>query len=129
MKEIQSLLKILSDGLKTIVQVIEAISEQVDQIAELKTAEKPKSKTRAAAAPKKKPARKTVAKAPKKKDAKAPTAAEMVYKVISSSKKGVDTSTLMKMTGYDRKKIANMVYRLNKQDKIKTVQKGVYVKV
>jgi hypothetical protein len=35
----------------------------------------------------------------------------------------------LKKTGYDRKKVANMVYRLGKQGKIKSIKKGVYVKV
>jgi hypothetical protein len=35
----------------------------------------------------------------------------------------------MKETGYDRKKAANMVYKLGKQGRIKRVGKGVYVKV
>jgi hypothetical protein len=130
MKEIQSMLKILSDGLKMIAQGMEAVSEKVDEIAKSQAAEEPKAaaKKSSPAAAKKRPARKAAFKAPKKKAAKAPTAAETVYNVISRSKKGVDTATLMKKTGYDRKKIANMVYRLGKQEKIKTVEKGIYVK-
>jgi hypothetical protein len=130
MKEIQSMLKILSDGLKMIAQGMEAVSEKVDEIAKSQAAEEPKAaaKKSSPAAAKKRPARKAAFKAPKKKAAKAPTAAETVYNVISKSKKGVDTATLMKKTGYDRKKIANMVYRLGKQEKIKTVEKGIYVK-
>ena len=57
-----------------------------------------------------------------------PTAVETVYKIIGGSKKGVDTATLMKKTGFDRKKIANIVYKLGKQGKIKSIEKGVYVK-
>ena len=134
MKEIQSLLKIVSDGLKMIAQGFEAVSEKVDEIAKSQAAEEPKAAARtrakksAPAAPKKKPARKTAVKAPKKKAAKAPAAAETVYLAISKSKKGVNTNTLMKETGYDRKKVANMVYKLSKQGKIKSIQKGVYVK-
>jgi predicted Rossmann fold nucleotide-binding protein DprA/Smf involved in DNA uptake len=142
MKEIQSLLKIVSDGLKMIAQGVEAVSEKVDEIAKSQAAEEPKvaakkrAKKPAPAALKKKPARKSAPKTPKTKTAraskteaaKAPTAAETVYDVISRSQKGVDTSTLMKKTGYDRKKVANMVYKLGKQGKIKTVEKGVYVK-
>ena len=135
MKEIQSVLKLVSDGLKTIAQGVEGISKKVDEMAKSQTAgkpklgAKPKSKKSAPAAPKKTAARKIAAKAPSKKAAKAPTAAETVFSVISRSKKGVDTSTLMKKTGYDRKKVANMVYKLGKQGKIKTVEKGLYVKV
>lgn len=134
MKEIQSVLKLVSDGLKTIAQGVEAISEKVDELASSQTAEKPKAaakaraKKSATAAPKKKAPRKTSAKPRKKKAAKAPTAVETVFKIIGRSKKGVDTNTLMKKTGYDRKKISNVIYKLGKQGKIKSVEKGVYVK-
>jgi predicted Rossmann fold nucleotide-binding protein DprA/Smf involved in DNA uptake len=129
MKEIQSLLKIVSDGLKVIAQGIEAVSGKVDEIAKSQTVEKPKAKKPAPAAPKSKKAGKPAAKAPAKKAAPAATAGESVLKIISESQQGVDSATIMKKTGYDRKKVANMVYRLSKQGKIKSIQKGVYVKV
>ena len=125
MKEIQSVLKIVSDGLKMIAQGIEAISGKVDEIAKTQAAAKPKAKKPTPAAAKSKKA----AKAPAKKAAAAPTAGETVLNIISESEQGVDTATIMKKTGYDRKKVANMVYRLSKQGKIKSLQKGVYSKV
>lgn len=128
MKEIQSLLKIVSDGLKTIAQRVEAISGKINEIAKSQSGKKPQVAKGRPAAPLKKVAKKT-AKAPKKKAATAPTAAETVFKIVSRSKKGVDAATLMKKTGYDRKKVANMVYKLSKQGKIKSIQKGVYVKI
>ena len=67
MKEIQSLLKVVSDGLKTIAQGVEAISEKVDEITKSQTTAKPKAKIFERATPKKKPARKTTAEATKKK--------------------------------------------------------------
>ena len=135
MKEIQSLLKIVSDGLKTIAQGIEAVSDKVDEVAKSQSAAKaqtgsePKAKKSAStAAPKKKPVRKTTAKAPKKKAASPPTAVETLFSIISRSKKGIDVATLMKKTGYDRKKVSNVIYKLGKQGKIKSIDKGVYVK-
>jgi hypothetical protein len=35
----------------------------------------------------------------------------------------------MQKTGYNQKKIANIIYRLRKQQKIKSVDKGVYMKL
>jgi len=135
MKEIQSLLKIVSDGLKTIAQSIEAVSGKVDEAATstsavpAPTGAKPKVKrSGSTAASKKKSAGKTTAKASKKKAASPPTAAERVYKIISRSKKGVDVATLMKKTGFDRKKVSNVIYKLGKQGKIRSIDKGVYVK-
>ena len=129
MKEIQTLLNIVSDGLKMLAQGIEAISKKVDEIAESQTVEMPKAKKPAPAAAKAKKAGRKAAKAPAKKAAAAPTAGETVLKIISESNQGVDAATIMKKTGYDSKKVANMVYRLGKKGKIKSIQKGVYVKV
>jgi hypothetical protein len=53
----------------------------------------------------------------------------MVLKVISGSKQGVDMPTLMKKTEYERKKVSNIIYKLGKLGKIKSIQKGVYVKM
>ncbi len=80
------------------------------------------------AAAKKAPAKKAAAKkAPAKKAAKV-TAADRVLKVINRTKKGVDTSGLMKKTGFDNKKVANIIFKLKKQGKIKNPEKGLYVK-
>ena len=131
MKEIQSVLKLVADGLKSLAQCVEAISDKVDELAESQTAEQTKSAAKPEAkefAPKKKVTRKAAAKAPKKKAARAPTAAETVYKFISTSKNGIDVTTLVKKTGYDRKKLSNAIYRLVKQGKIESIGKGVYVK-
>ena len=57
------------------------------------------------------------------------TALDTVFGVISRSKKGVDTATIMEKTGYNRKQVANYIYKLSKQGKIKSVERGVYTKV
>jgi len=54
------------------------------------------------------------------------TASDAVLAVIRRSKKGVDTATLAEKTGFDKKKIANIVFRLRKLGKIASVSKGVY---
>ncbi|MEN8244059.1 MAG: GIY-YIG nuclease family protein [Thermodesulfobacteriota bacterium] len=82
-------------------------------------------KTAAKKAPAKKAAPKK--KAPVKKAAKV-TAADAVLKVINRTKKGVNTATLMKKTGFDNKKVANIIFKLKKQGKIKNPEKGLYVK-
>jgi DNA-binding IclR family transcriptional regulator len=56
------------------------------------------------------------------------TAADSVLKIISKSKKGVSTAAIIEQTGYNQKKVANIIYRLKNQGKIKTIQKGIYVK-
>jgi len=56
------------------------------------------------------------------------SAADTVLGVIKRSKKSVDTAALVKKTGFDKKKIQNIFYKLKKQGKIKAAGKGVYVK-
>ena len=73
--------------------------------------------------------KKPVGKRIKKQEVKTMTAADAVFGVISRSKKGVNTATIMEKTGYNQKKVANFIYRLKKQGKIKSTAKGVYVKV
>ena len=57
------------------------------------------------------------------------TAADTVLGVIKRSKKGVGTITIMGKTEYDRKKVANIIFKLRRQGKIKSVGRGVYAKV
>ena len=68
-------------------------------------------------------------KAPAKKAAaSAETAFDKVVKMIARSKNGVDTKTIMKKTGFDTKKVANIIYKAKKRGQIKTAKKGLYVK-
>ena len=56
------------------------------------------------------------------------TAADTVLGIIKRSKKGIATAALMEKTGYNQKKVTNIVFKLRKQGKIKNEGKGVYVK-
>lgn len=119
MKEFDVALKAVAEGLKTIAQGMEKIAEKLEESM-------PKKKAKAKA----KPAPKTAAKpkkAPAKKAAKE-TAADTVLTVIKRSKKGVTSAGLAEKTGFDKKKIANTIFKLRKQGKIKSVNRGVYTK-
>ena len=59
---------------------------------------------------------------------KSVTAADTVLGVIKRSKKGVGIVTIMGKTEYERKKVANIIYKLRRQGKIKSVGRGVYAK-
>jgi len=76
----------------------------------------------------KSPAKKTPSKkpAPPKKTGK--TAVDTVLAIISRSKKGVDSSAVIKKTGFGKQKVYNIVSGLKKQGKIKVVGKGMYIK-
>jgi predicted transcriptional regulator len=66
-------------------------------------------------------------KAPAKKKAARVTATDQVLNIINRSKKGVNTTTLMKKTGFNEKKVRNILNRTFKQGKIKRAEKGIYV--
>jgi predicted Rossmann fold nucleotide-binding protein DprA/Smf involved in DNA uptake len=89
----------------------------------------PKKKTVAKKAPVKKATKKTTAKkAPVKKAAGVPTDFDTVIDLISNSNEGVDVTTIATKTGFDAKKIANIIFKAKKRGLIKSSKKGVYVK-
>ena len=161
MKEINIVLKSLSDGLKAIAKSMEAVAKQVDSLATAKpqakaakkapakkatsprkpaarkpAARKPAARKPAArkpasrkSAPKSKVVKKAPARAVKKNSAaKRVTAVDTIFGLISRSKKGVSVDTLKSKTNFNDKKIANIVYKLKKQGKVKSISKGLYVK-
>ncbi len=75
-----------------------------------------------------KPAKKAP-KAPAKKKAVKVTATDQVLKIINKLKKGADTATLMKKTGFNQKKVTNILQRTFNHGKIKRADKGIYVGV
>jgi uncharacterized membrane protein len=85
------------------------------------------------AAVKKAPAKKIAAKkAPAKKTAvakkaKPETATDQILMIIKRSKNGVDVPTLKKKTGFDDKKVRNIVFRAAKEGRIKKSGRGNYV--
>jgi hypothetical protein len=65
--------------------------------------------------------------APAKKKTVQVTATDQVLKIINRSKKGVDIATLIKKTGFNRKKVTNILQRSFKAGKIKRADTGIYV--
>jgi hypothetical protein len=135
MKNLKKDLQAISKELKVLMTKVEKLGKALDKAAKSAVAPKKKvakKKTAAKATAKKTTAKKTSAKkkaAPKKAAKKeAPTAIDNVVGIIKRSKKGVDVETLIKKTGYDAKKISNLVYKAKKRGDIKSGAKGVYVK-
>jgi hypothetical protein len=103
--------------LQSLQRQIKALEKKMEKlIAVAEKSEKPR-------AAKKAPAKK----APMTRKTVQPTATDQVLKIIKRSKNGVNTATLMKKTGFDQKKVRNILQRTFKQGKIKRVEKGVYV--
>lgn len=55
------------------------------------------------------------------------TATDQILKIIKRAKTGVDVPTLKKKTGFDDKKVRNIVFRAAKEGRIKKSGRGVYV--
>ena len=123
MKELEKFLNVLSDGMRTLAQGVEGLAVKVDELAKAQsTPPKPAPRKRTKATPKRAPK-----KSPKS-TAKQGTATDAVLAVIKRSKKGVDMATLKKKTGFDDKKIHNIIYKLKKKGLVKSAGKGVYTK-
>ena len=115
----------------TMTKDLQAISKELTKLAKqtekltaaLGKAEKPQTKSVKTKTKAKPVTKKAPVKAAKK------TATDMVLAIINRSKKGIDTATLMKKTGFDQKKVRNILHRTYKQGKITRMEKGSYVGV
>jgi predicted transcriptional regulator of viral defense system len=55
------------------------------------------------------------------------TATQQILSVVRRSRKGVDVPTLKIKTGFEDKKVRNIIFRASKEGKIKKVGRGIYV--
>ncbi len=88
-----------------------------------KAAKKAKRKTVKAKTKRRAVVKKTV----RRKKALQMTATEQILKIIKRSRKGVDVPTLKTKTGFQDKKVRNIIFRASKEGKIKKVGRGIYV--
>ena len=114
MKELKKDLKAVVKGLNALRKKTERIAKKLDQLEKKKPAKKLKAKPKA--------------KVKKKAVAKKATAIDTIFAVIKRSKKGVSAATLKNKTGFDNKKIYNVINRLKQQGQVKSSGQGVYVK-
>lgn len=113
----------------TLIKDIQAIRKQITNLAKqaeklsaaIAKVEKPKAKSVKPKTKAKAVAKKAPAKGRKKTDT------DKLLAVVNRHKKGIDTATLIKKTGFDQKKVRNMLNRTYKQGKIRRVGKGIYV--
>ena len=67
-------------------------------------------------------------KSPAKKKIAGPNATDQVLKLINKrTKKGIDAATIIAKTGFNKRKVSNIIQRAYKGGKIKRVGKGLYV--
>jgi len=55
------------------------------------------------------------------------SASDMVLEIITKYKQGVDFTEIQARTGFEEKKLRNIIYRLTKLDKITRKSRGIYV--
>ena len=55
------------------------------------------------------------------------TAVDIVLDTIRRSNQGIDFAQIQAKTGFEEKKIRNIIFRLNKTDRIKRKSRGVYI--
>jgi putative endonuclease len=121
-------LNAVTKDLKALAKKVDRLIVAVDKLEKGKTAKK-KAKTVKKVTGKKKIAKvKSKKKAPAKKKAAKLTAIDTVHGAIKRSKKGINTASLMKKTGFNRRKIYDTVKVLKKKGKVKSEGIGVYVK-
>ena len=57
------------------------------------------------------------------------TDTDQVLKLINASKKGLDIITIKEKTGFEDKKVRNIIFRTNKEGKIQRADRGIYIGV
>ena len=108
MKGLKKDLQALSKGLQALAKKAEALAKQLEKAEPAKA--------------------KVVKKAPVKKKAAGLTDTDKVLNIVKRSQKGVSVQALIKKTGFNAKKIANIVHKAFKEAKIKRAGKGIYAK-
>jgi hypothetical protein len=58
---------------------------------------------------------------------KSATASDMVLQTIKGFKQGAGFADVQAKTGYNEKKLRNIIFRLNKLGKIKRKSRGIYI--
>ncbi|MBU2498799.1 MAG: hypothetical protein KKE57_07870 [Proteobacteria bacterium] len=125
MKTLKKDLKAVGKDLKSLTRRTEKIGKELDKLVRAQGSAKPRK--RAAAKPKmtrKRVIPKAVGRKPKES-----TAMAAVFNLISKRKKGVNTTQIKAKTRFNDKKIWNVINRLKTQGKIKSAQRGIYVKI
>ena len=135
MKELETFFKTLGDGLRALAQGVNSIAEKLEGLADVRNGQSSKPGT------KHEPDREAKAETPKAKTTgerakkttpkgkKGTAASGIVYEIFKSAKGPVDFAILAEKTGFEKKKLHNILYRLKSQSRIRSVSQGVYEKV
>lgn len=89
---------------------IESLNDRLDRLEKLIRTMTPRSRRSAA----------------KRNDTPPPNATDTVLELIRRSNNGIGIAEVREQTGYDDKKLRNIIFRLNKIEKITRVSRGRY---
>jgi len=132
MKEMEMLLKTVSDGLKILAQGVRIIAERLDNFSdqnrdnfsETEVEAVPVRKVRVKPSAKRAPRKAAGASKPKEKAPK--PSADKVYETMKRIGGPVELDRLAEKTGLNKKQVHNAIFKLKKQGRIENVSKGVY---
>ncbi len=128
MKEMETFVKAFGEGLRSLAQGVHAIADKLDSYVDSSGSDRDFEPEPAAndynqpEAAEETPDNTVSQKKP------AITATAVVHEAIITATKPIAMDELSEQTGFDTKKLNNIIYRLKKQNKIKSVSKGVYTK-
>ncbi len=126
MNEFDQFIRTLSEGIRSFAKGMETIAEQLDEYVE--------SPDKDSRDDKKEDKSTNVINLDRKKTPDGPepgkslSDTDTIYRFIAQSKDGIDIEALQEQSGFEKRKIYNIVYRLKKQGKIRSRTQGVYVK-
>lgn len=121
---------ILKRDLQAVKKDIKALEKKLEKL--LKDHEKPQRlkaarKVKRRTAKRKVQPRAAAKKSSGRKRSSQMTATEQILKIVKRSRKGVDVPTLKAKTGFQDKKVRNIIFRASKEGKIKKIGRGIYV--
>ena len=117
MKQLKKDLAAVLKSLNNLTQKVKKMGTLIDKPEKVKKAKAPKTQT--------KPVKKAAIKKPAKEKSGETAYATLLANIDA---KGTSVKDLKSKTGFDSRKISNLLYRAKKQGKIKNEKKGVYVK-
>jgi hypothetical protein len=127
MKDMEKFLKSVAQGLRIMASAVDYLSERIDSFTPAEPEADPCASSEAPEVSEIKRPEESAPKKPKaSKDKRAKGPTEKVLAVIQMSKDGVDSVAVQKKTKLSSKQIHNIVYRLKKQGRIVSEEKGVY---
>ncbi|MBW1997271.1 MAG: hypothetical protein JRJ29_04815 [Deltaproteobacteria bacterium] len=127
MLALRRVLQSVEKGLEALTQKTKDMQKLLDNLEEALIVEQPKGKgEKEPTRTRKRPSRRKAVPVVKKR--KRQTATDAVLGAVEASKSGLSTAEIKAKTGLPEKKIWDIVNRLKRQGKLKSLRRGIYAK-